>query len=57
VRGTAHLDRCTLCVAGRQFRLETQPPRRAQADGELLGMTPVDVSVRPLAARLLIPKR
>jgi diacylglycerol kinase (ATP) len=57
MRGTAHLDRCTLCVAGRQFRLETQPPRRAQADGELLGMTPVDVTVRPLAARLLIPRR
>ena len=53
--GTAHRDRCTTCVAGRQFRLETTPPRRVQADGELVGMTPMDVLVVPLAARLLIP--
>jgi diacylglycerol kinase (ATP) len=53
--GTASDDRCSLCVSGRHFRLETDPPRRAQADGELLGMTPLEVTVRPLAARLLIP--
>jgi diacylglycerol kinase (ATP) len=57
LRGTAHLDRCTLCVSGRHFLLETQPPRRAQADGELLGMTPIEVDVQPLAARVLVPKR
>lgn len=55
VRGTAHLDPCAFYVAGREFRLETDPPRRAQADGELLDMTPVEISVRPQAARLLIP--
>lgn len=57
LRGTAHLDRCTLCVSGRHFLLETQPPRRVQADGELLEMTPTEVTVRPLAARVLVPKR
>jgi YegS/Rv2252/BmrU family lipid kinase len=57
IRGTAHLDPQTFYVAGRSFRLETDPPRRAQADGELLEMTPLDITVRPLAAKLLIPKR
>lgn len=55
--GHVQRDRCALCVSGRQFRLETVPRRRAQADGELLDMTPLEVTVRPLAARLLIPRR
>jgi diacylglycerol kinase (ATP) len=55
LKGTAHLDPCTFCVSGREFRLETDPPRRAQADGELLGTTPIEITVRPLAARLLVP--
>jgi YegS/Rv2252/BmrU family lipid kinase len=55
IRGTAHLDPRAFYVPGRQFRLETDPPRRAQADGELLGLTPLDVTVQPRAARLLIP--
>jgi diacylglycerol kinase family enzyme len=50
-------DRCAMCVSGRHFLLETFPPRRAQADGELLDMTPLEVTVRPNAARLLIPRR
>lgn len=54
-RGTVHMDPCAFCVSGRQFRLETVPSRRAQADGELLDMTPLEISVRPRAARLLIP--
>jgi diacylglycerol kinase family enzyme len=28
-----------------------------QADGELLGPTPAEVTVEPLAARLLVPRR
>jgi diacylglycerol kinase (ATP) len=55
--GTVQGDRCALCVPGRHFRLETDPPRRAQADGELLDMTPLEITVRPHAARLLIPRR
>jgi diacylglycerol kinase (ATP) len=50
-------DPCILYCAGREFQIDTVPPRRAQADGELLAHTPHFVSVDPLAGRLLIPKR
>jgi diacylglycerol kinase (ATP) len=43
--------------AGRHFCIETLPPRVAQADGELLGHTPLEVTVEPLAAQLLVPWR
>ena len=48
-------DPCMLYRAGRQFHVETFPPRPVQADGELLGDTPFDVTVEPLAAQLLVP--
>jgi diacylglycerol kinase (ATP) len=54
--GTAHENPSTLYISGKRFRLETFPPRRAQADGELLEMTPLDVEVRANAARLLVPR-
>ncbi|HEY8176147.1 MAG TPA: diacylglycerol kinase family protein [Gemmatimonadaceae bacterium] len=54
--GNLKADPATLYVSGREFRLETVPPRQAQADGELLEMTPVDVTVRPQAARVLVPR-
>lgn len=57
LRGTAAEDPCAFCVSGTHFVLETNPPRRAQADGELLGMTPIEITVRPRAARLLVPSR
>lgn len=57
LRGTVQGDRCAFFVSGREFRLETEPQRRAQADGELLEMTPIEITVRPLAARILIPER
>jgi len=50
-------DRCVTYVKGRQFRVETFPPRAGQADGELLGDSPFEVSVEPLAGRVLVPKR
>ena len=50
-------DPCMLYRAGRHFRIETDPPRAVQADGELLGDTPFEVAVEPLAAQLLIPRR
>jgi YegS/Rv2252/BmrU family lipid kinase len=56
LRGTVQRDRCAFCVSGTHIRLETNPPRRAQADGELLEMTPIEITVRPQAARLLIPR-
>jgi diacylglycerol kinase (ATP) len=48
-------DPCMVYRAGRHFRVETDPPRPVQADGELLGNTPFDVTVEPLAAQLLVP--
>ena len=55
LRGTVGTDPHAFVVAGKHFRIETDPPRRAQADGELLGMTPIEVTVEPGAARLLVP--
>ena len=44
--------------SGREFRVETTPDMPAQADGEILSSgTPVSVSVDPLAACLLIPRK
>ena len=40
---------------GRQIRIETDPPARAQADGELIGLTPLEISVEPRSVRLLVP--
>jgi len=57
LRGTAHLDPCAFYVPGKVFRLESDPPRRAQADGELLDVTPIEITVEPRAARVLIPRR
>ena len=50
-------DEAMLYRSGRHFRIETQPPRLAQADGELLGMTPLEIEVAPRAARLLVPRQ
>jgi YegS/Rv2252/BmrU family lipid kinase len=42
--------------SGRTFRIECDPAHDAQADGELIGQTPIEVTVEPRAARLLIPR-
>jgi YegS/Rv2252/BmrU family lipid kinase len=42
--------------SGRRFRIECEPPQDAQADGELVGATPLEISVEPRAARLLVPR-
>lgn len=56
VRNDFSPDAAMHFVKGRHIRLETDPPRPSQADGELLGNTPLDIEVRPLAARLLVPR-
>jgi YegS/Rv2252/BmrU family lipid kinase len=48
-------DPCLLYRPGRHFVVDTDPPRQAQADGELLGPTPFEVTVEPRAATLLVP--
>jgi YegS/Rv2252/BmrU family lipid kinase len=42
---------------GSRIRIETDPPCDAQADGELIGLTPLDIVVEPLSVRLLVPAR
>jgi YegS/Rv2252/BmrU family lipid kinase len=49
-------DPSILYRKGTRFRIETEPVLSLQADGELLGPTPADVTVEPLAAQLLIPR-
>jgi YegS/Rv2252/BmrU family lipid kinase len=49
-------DPCMLYTSGRRLRIETEPPRPVQADGDLVGMTPFDVVVEPLAAHVLVPR-
>jgi YegS/Rv2252/BmrU family lipid kinase len=44
-------------ASGSTFVIETDPPRVGQADGELIGNGPFRVTVEPLAARVLVPKR
>lgn len=47
--------RAVMYRSGRRFRIECHPPQAAQADGELVGTTPVEIEVYPRAARLLLP--
>jgi YegS/Rv2252/BmrU family lipid kinase len=49
-------DPCMIFRRGRRVRIESSPVARVQADGELLGETPVSVEVHPLAATLLVPE-
>jgi diacylglycerol kinase family enzyme len=55
--GTVDRDPRVHYVSGKAIRLETVPVRHYQADGEMIGLTPVEMVVRPGAARLLIPRR
>lgn len=55
LRGRFENDPCMLYVRGRDIRVETTPPLQWQADGELMGTTPFEVVVEPLAVRLLVP--
>ena len=48
-------DAAMLYRSGKHIRIEAMPPCLAQADGELLGMTPIEITVQPRAARLLVP--
>jgi diacylglycerol kinase (ATP) len=50
-------DPCISYHAGKEFRLETMPPQMGQADGELVGNSPFEVTVEPRAGRVLLPKR
>ena len=42
---------------GRHIRIDTDPRRPVQADGDLVGMTPMTIAAEPLAAHLRVPPR
>jgi YegS/Rv2252/BmrU family lipid kinase len=42
---------------GTRIRIETVPPCEAQAGGELIGKTPLDIVCEPRSVRLLVPAR
>jgi diacylglycerol kinase (ATP) len=44
-------------ISGSQLELSADPPQRVTVDGEPVGDTPVRVSVRPGAVRVVVPKR
>lgn len=50
-------DPAILYRKGTRFLLTTDPVLVLQADGELLGPTPAEITVEPLAAHLLVPQR
>lgn len=43
-------------VRGRRFRITADPPVAVQADGDLVGTTPIEITVRPRAAVFLRPR-
>jgi diacylglycerol kinase (ATP) len=49
-------DPALLYKPGRTFRVSCDPPQIYQADGEILGTTPFEVRVDPLAAHILLPR-
>ncbi len=57
VRNDFGTDPAMHFVRGKHIQVDTDPPRPAQADGELLGQTRLDITVAPGAARLLLPWR
>lgn len=48
-------DSAMTYAQGSHIIVETDPPLAAQADGELIASRPLEASVEPLAARLLVP--
>lgn len=49
-------DRCMTYLQGSDIAVATDPSFLAQADGELIGCTPFQVTTEPLAARVLVPQ-
>jgi diacylglycerol kinase (ATP) len=56
LRGGMGSDRNVRIIRGRTIRINTDRPRPMQADGDLIGSTPVTVRVVPGAVRVLVPR-
>jgi diacylglycerol kinase family enzyme len=44
-------------LRGKHFVLSADPPVSVQADGDIVGRTPIEIGVVPAAATFLVPKR
>jgi diacylglycerol kinase (ATP) len=55
LRGDFRPDPCLWYASGKRISIATAPERVAQADGELLGSTPLVVEVEPLRGTVLMP--
>ena len=45
----------TTTLRGRSIHIDVDPPARWQADGDPQGMSPVDITLRPGALRVIVP--
>lgn len=57
LRGAPQPASLVMYRKGARFTISTEPALPLQADGDLLGTTPAEVTIQPLAARLLVPGR
>ncbi len=55
LRGGVGSDKSVQILSGSHVRLSTSRPRAMQADGELLGLTPVEIEIQRGAIQLLVP--
>ena len=46
-----------LFVRGKRFLVRSDPPVFVQADGDIVGRTPMEIRVAPMAAEFLVPRR
>jgi predicted dehydrogenase len=44
-------------VRGKRFQVRSDPPVFVQADGDIVGRTPLEIRVAPMAAEFLVPRR
>lgn len=49
-------DRNLMYWHGSHVKLEATPPLQVQVDGEVMGETPLELTVKPAAVRLLVPQ-
>ena len=54
-RGRSEPIESVIHLQGRRFRIESDRPLSVQADGDPVGMTPIEITVEPASATLYTP--